>query len=238
MRPFIVPRPKAKKDPRSFDTFAERYAYMAALEHDPAFFLRNLPAQRRRALEIGCGAGTLARALARRFDEVIAIDVSEPMLALARCDSAETNLVFLCMDASSLVLSGPFDLIASHTTFHHLTDVPKTLRTLRGLAAPGGRIAIVDAVSERPAIPKWHFAVGALLAPPRDCLRHGPIAALRLLRFRLSRPWLAHLASDRYLSATRFRELFGAALPGARFEPVGPFLGMLWDAPAETDGGR
>ncbi|MEX2206748.1 MAG: class I SAM-dependent methyltransferase [Myxococcota bacterium] len=225
-------------DPQSFDPFAERYAYMAALEHDPGFFLRNLPAQRRRALEIGCGAGALARELARRFDEVIAIDVSEPMLALARSDSAETNLVFLRMDANSIVLSGPFDFIASHTTLHHLAEIPKTLRTLRGLTAPGGRIAIVDAVSERPAIPKWHFAAGALLTPPRDCLRHGPVAALRLLRFRLSRPWLAHLASDRYLSAARCRELLGAALPAARFELVGPFLGMLWDAPAETDRAR
>ena len=33
--------------------------------------------------------------------------------------------------------------------------------------------------------------------------------------------WLAHLASDRYLSAAEFRRLFGAALPGATFERVG-----------------
>jgi SAM-dependent methyltransferase len=220
-------------DPQSFDRFADRYAYMATLAHDHSFFLRNLPPRRRRALEIGCGAGMLARELARRFDEVVAIDVSEPMLALARSDYLETNLAFLCMDANSLVLRGPFDFIASHTTFHHLTDVPKTLSTLRGLIAPGGRVAIVDAVSDRPALPKWHFAAGALLAPPRDCLRHGPVAALRLLRFRLSQPWLEHLASDRYLSAPRFRELYGAALPGASFKPEGPFLGMLWEAPAD-----
>ncbi len=223
---------KAERAPQSFDAFAERYAYMAALERDHGFFLRKLPTQRRRALEIGCGAGGLARELAHHFDEVMAIDLSEPMLALARSDSAESNLTSLRMDANSLSLTGRFDFIASHTTFHHLTDVPKTLRTLRGLTAPGGRVAIVDAVSERPAIPKWQFAAGALLAPPRDCFRHGPIAALRLLRFRLSRPWLAHLASDRYLSPARFRELFGAELPGARFETLGPFLGALWDAPA------
>jgi SAM-dependent methyltransferase len=227
----MVTRPNLKRDPRKFDAFAERYAYMAGLLHDHAFFLRNLPARRTRALEIGCGAGRLARVLARRFDKVVAIDSCEPMLALAREDNAEPNLAFLRMDANRIELSGPFDFIASHTTFHHLEHPMRTLAALRHLIAPGGRIAIVDAVSERAAIPAWHFAAGAPLALPSDLVHHGPTAALRLLRFRLSRPWLEHLASDRYLSPGAFRRLFGDALPGAAFEAVGPFLGVVWEAP-------
>jgi SAM-dependent methyltransferase len=226
-----VTRTSAERDPQRFDDFAERYAFVAARAHDPAFFLRNLPRVRGRALEVGCGAGGLARTLARHFDEVVAIDVSAPMLALARRDNAARNIVHRQMDANALALDGRFDFVVSHTTFHHLADVQRTLATLREHVACAGRIAVVDAVADRPALPAWRFLTGAPLAFPGDCLRHGPADALRMLRFRVSRRWLAHLTSDRYLSPQGFREVFGAALPGARFERAGRFLGAIWDAP-------
>jgi 2-polyprenyl-3-methyl-5-hydroxy-6-metoxy-1,4-benzoquinol methylase len=218
-------------DPQSFDSFAEGYAFLAARERDHGFFLRHLPERRGRVLDLGCGSGLLARALARVFDEVVAIDVSEPMLALARRDHPASNLRYVRDDANALATPGPFDFIVSHTTFHHLADVPRTLAALRARLAPGGRIAVVDAVATRPAIPWWSFVPGAFRELPRDWARHGGRDARHLLRFRLSRPWLAHLASDRYLSAAEFRRIFAAALPGARFEPAGRFLAALWDAP-------
>ena len=223
--------PRKVADPQSFDSFAEGYAFLAERERDPGFFLRHLPARRGRALDVGCGSGLLAHELAGGFDEVVAIDVSEPMLALARREHAAPNLVYRHADANALALDGAFDFIVSHTTFHHLHDVPRTLAALRALTRPGGRIAIVDAVSERPAVPWWGFVLGAFRELPRDRARHGWRDARRMFRFRLSRPWLAHLTSDRYLSAAEFRRVFGAALPGARFENAGRFLGVIWDAP-------
>ena len=51
------------------------------------------------------------------------------------------------------------------------------------------------------------------------------------VRFWHSKPWLAHLLSDRYLSREQFRELYGSVFPGARFDDLGFALGMTWTAP-------
>ncbi|MGW1402320.1 hypothetical protein ACWCRF_27480 [Streptomyces sp. NPDC002405] len=50
------------------------------------------------------------------------------------------------------------------------------------------------------------------------------------LRFWHSRPWLAHLLSDRYLSREQFRELCASVFPGARFDDLGFALAMAWAA--------
>src|SRR5919199_4349534 len=42
------------------------------------------PLRRERALDHGCGVGRLSLALARRFEQVVALDVSPSMLAEAR----------------------------------------------------------------------------------------------------------------------------------------------------------
>ena len=53
------------------------------------------PARRERALDFGCGVGRLTRALARRFDEAVGVDVSARMLEQARRLNADTpNVTF------------------------------------------------------------------------------------------------------------------------------------------------
>ena len=145
-----------------------------------------------------------------------------------RLDLAQ-QLVELRTD--DLRVEGPFDLIATHTTFHHLRDVPATLRRLKTLLRPGGRLLIVDNCSERPAVPRWVYQVGAFVDGPNDWRRHGAAAAARLFRFRLSRAWLDHLASDRYLSEAGFHEAYGPELPGADFSRRF-FMRIAWTAPA------
>jgi SAM-dependent methyltransferase len=117
-------------DPQSFDHLAEEYDFAASLERSSDFFLVNLPELRRRALDVGCGTGILARELAGHFDSVLAVDVSEPMLALARRARPAENLEYRWADANALDVEGSFDAIVSHTTFHHLRDISGTLASL------------------------------------------------------------------------------------------------------------
>jgi SAM-dependent methyltransferase len=96
-----------------------------------------------RALEIGCGVGRFTTALARRYDRVDAVDVSETMIALATRVGIPANVhlhVGSGRDLSGLP-SGSFDLAFSHLVFQHIADgsaIESYLRELVRTLRPGG----------------------------------------------------------------------------------------------------
>ena len=76
------------------------------------------PTRHERALDFGCGVGRLTRALARRFDEAVGIDVSERMLEHARRLNADTpNIAFASSDEPP---PEPFDLVVANLVLQHL----------------------------------------------------------------------------------------------------------------------
>jgi SAM-dependent methyltransferase len=95
------------------------------------------------AVEIGCGIGRLARALAPRVAKVYAGDVSPEMLARAReyC-AGHDNIEILRIDASlEGVPSGAADLVYSHLVFQHVPRVKfirAYVREARRVLKPGG----------------------------------------------------------------------------------------------------
>jgi SAM-dependent methyltransferase len=102
-----------------------------------------LPFQRRRALDFGCGAGRLTRALAAHFGEAIGVDVSPSMIAKARSLNADLgNLRFIENRTARLegIADASIDLVYSCMTLQHipaelaLAYVAEFLRVL----APGG----------------------------------------------------------------------------------------------------
>ena len=115
----------------TFDHMAEAYDAAVSIERKHDFFLEHLPERRKRALDVGCGTGGLARRLADHFESVLAIDVSEPMLAIARAKRPAPNLEYRLADANTFVPEGEFDAIVSHTTFHHVANVPGVVQRLR-----------------------------------------------------------------------------------------------------------
>lgn len=110
-----------------------------------------------RVVDIGSGTGTLALPLAESGAEVVAVDVSMPMLEAltAEADSRRLqNLETLNVAAEQLDLEPQsVDAIVSNYTLHHLRDEDKSrlvtacLRWLR----PGGRLVIGDMMFGRGA---------------------------------------------------------------------------------------
>ncbi|MEG4069294.1 methyltransferase domain-containing protein [Microcoleus sp. Pol11C2] len=212
-----------------FDAFATEYDFAATLQNQNDFFTNNLSASKGAALDIGCGSGILAFELAQYYDNVVAVDLSAKMLAIASQKRSAPNIEYLQMDASQLALESQFDLIVSAGTFHHLPNLPAALDAIKKLLNPHGKIVFLDNISEveRPA------TIGYILGAARDfmpdCSTYGFRTALRLLKFRLSPGWLKHLANDRYLSERRFRKIYGRCFPGCYFVKLGCFMGVIWE---------
>src|SRR3989442_626773 len=75
------------------------------------------------------------------------------------------------------------------------------------------------------------YRVLPLLRYVPDVGRYGAAEAGQLLEFRISREWIAHVRSDRYLTASQFREIYGRLLPGAQFTRLTHYMGVVWTVP-------
>lgn len=101
-------------------------------------------AKPRRVLDLACGTGAAAVALARRKFQVTAIDGSEAMLARGRARAArwKTEVDFRCGDLAALDLTGSYDLATCfYDSLNHLTDPTAFRQALFGVRralAPGG----------------------------------------------------------------------------------------------------
>ena len=103
-------------------------------------------------LDLGCGTGVAARAIARRSDAkgaITAIDISAHLVDMARRLAGEEGLAgrieFRTGDAHGLGLpQGGFDVVVMHTLISHVADPPTVLAEGRRLLRPGGRLVVFD----------------------------------------------------------------------------------------------
>ncbi|MFE4592474.1 class I SAM-dependent methyltransferase [Streptomyces laurentii] len=229
----VSPDSAVLADPRSFDRFARDYdRFVTLLPGRNTSWLLGLAPGGGRALDAGCGSGHAALALADRYEEVVGVDLSPSLIALAEATRAHPRVRYLARDLFDLTDADGFDLVYSHTTLHHLDDCRAGLEHLKRLVRPGGTVALVDNVCDRyPTPPRRAYTWPAVWNFPRELCRLGPRDAWFQLRFWHSRSWLDHLLSDRYLSRAGFRALYGSVFPGARFDDLGFALAMAWTAP-------
>lgn len=116
-----------------------------------------LPNGTERALDVGCGAGALALALAPHVAQVVGVDRVPELLALAR-ERAPENASFVEGDARALEFGdASFDLTGTLRTLHHVTRPELVLAEMTRVTRPGGRVLVVDQVA--PIDPLEAFAV-------------------------------------------------------------------------------
>lgn len=98
-------------------------------------------------VDVGCGVGRLAEALADRFDHVVGVDVTPAMLEQARTRVTRPEVTFVRADVARDPVPGgrDADLVVSERVVQHLDpdELVPHLRALVGLLRPGG-VAVVQ----------------------------------------------------------------------------------------------
>jgi len=98
-----------------------------------------------RALDLCCGTGDLALALAQRGAEVTGLDFSAPMLEIAQRRKRGTNPGFIQGDALHLPFpDNSFDAVTMGYGLRNLASWEQGLAEMRRVARPGGRIVILE----------------------------------------------------------------------------------------------
>ena len=106
-------------DPSSYgDAFADVYdQWYSSLEDDDfvQVLTRHLPQEPARILELGVGTGRLVHKLLaarpHQSDEIVGVDASEKMLAIAHERGVHTMAELVCGDFSHALPAGPFDAV-------------------------------------------------------------------------------------------------------------------------------
>jgi SAM-dependent methyltransferase len=121
----------------------------------------------RLAVDAGCGAGRMTRALAAALSpaaRVVGIDASAEMLAVAARESAEVGDRVAFVQASfeagfADAVGEPADLAWASVSVHHAGDQQAALDRLAELLAPGGRLALAEGGLAAQYLP-WDVGVG------------------------------------------------------------------------------
>ncbi len=85
-------------------------------------------------LDLACGTGEFSSAFSKKGIEVIGVDISEEMLALAREKSARngTDILYLCQKAEELDLYGTVDgAVCCLDSLNHITDIKKLTKAIK-----------------------------------------------------------------------------------------------------------
>ncbi|MFO1460738.1 MAG: bifunctional demethylmenaquinone methyltransferase/2-methoxy-6-polyprenyl-1,4-benzoquinol methylase UbiE [Verrucomicrobiota bacterium] len=126
-----------------------------------------------RALDVCCGTGDVAFALAGAGAEVTGLDFSEPMLAVARRRAGERvpskGPVPRFQQGDALQLPFPdaeFDAVTVSYGLRNLADLDRGLRELYRVLKPGGRLLILDFGKPDFAAWRWIYFQYLRLAVP------------------------------------------------------------------------
>ena len=127
-------RPLHRMNPARIDWITARIAHHFGPDARPA------------VLDVGCGAGLAAEALARAGFPVTAIDAAADVIAIARdhaADMGDTAPAYRVATTEDLAAEGlRFPVISALEVIEHVPDPAAFVAALRGLLAPGGLLVM------------------------------------------------------------------------------------------------
>jgi len=105
---------------------------------------RHAPLEGRRVLDVGCGGGILAEAMARRGAAVTGIDLAEKPLRVAELHRGESRLQIDYQRISAEALAGSragaFDIVTCMELLEHVPEPAAMVAACARLCRPGGQL--------------------------------------------------------------------------------------------------
>lgn len=102
------------------------------------------PVADKRVLDVGCGGGILAEAIAKKGATVTGIDLSEKALKVAELHSLESGIAvrYELISAEDLAAreAGQYDTVTCMEMLEHVPDPSAVVRACAALVKPGGRV--------------------------------------------------------------------------------------------------
>jgi ubiquinone/menaquinone biosynthesis C-methylase UbiE len=184
-------------------------------DHYHNFLLRHLPSNCHDVLEIGCGTGGFARRLAERSRHVLALDLSQEMIRIARERSAQfPSIEFELADVRDRPLPPEsFDCIASIATLHHVS-IEETLLKMKAALKPGGVLLVLDLFEGAGLSDSLSNILAIPMSVSLRLLHHGRLFPRREVRD----AWAAHERHDLYPTMSEVHALCARILPGAKIK--------------------
>ena len=135
---------------RTYEAQRSRFKNYAAYAEPILEMLQPRPDQM--LIDLGAGTGAFAIYAAQRYGKVLAVDVSEAMLAYGREKARAAGAANVEFQHAGFLTcqhaAGAADVIVSMSALHHLPDFWKliALQRLAGMLRPGGRFYLSDMV--------------------------------------------------------------------------------------------
>lgn len=100
----------------------------------------------RDVVDVGCGGGLLAEAMARAGARVVGLDLAEEVLHIAQLHALESRVELSyrleSAEQHAVAHAGRYDVVTCMEMLEHVPDPAVTLRALADLARPGGHVFV------------------------------------------------------------------------------------------------
>lgn len=102
-----------------------------------------------KAIEIGCGTGRNTVKLLQSNNEILALDISNGMLEIAKSKISDPRVVFSNSDILNVELPNHFDFAIVSLVFEHIEDLPMAFAQIHKSIKSGGSLYLSEIHPER-----------------------------------------------------------------------------------------